>query len=182
MKEKNFQTQKLVTSALLLAVGLILPFFTAQVPAIGNMLLPMHIPVLLCGFLCGAPYGAVVGFILPLLRSALFGMPPMVPVAAAMSLELAAYGFLTGFCYQRSAKNWGAVYGSLILSMIGGRVVWGLASFALYRALGMAFTWKLFAMNAFLNAIPGILIQLVLIPALVQKLTIPWMERYAYES
>ena len=67
-------TGKIILAAFFLALGIVLPFLTMQIPSIGNMLLPMHIPVLLCGFICGAPYGAAVGFILPLLKSILFGV------------------------------------------------------------------------------------------------------------
>lgn len=82
---------------------LVLPFFTAQIPSIGSMLLPMHIPVLICGFVCGGPYGLLVGAIVPLLRSVMFGMPPML-VAIPMAFELAAYGFMTGFLIKSSKR------------------------------------------------------------------------------
>jgi thiamine transporter ThiT len=85
-------TKKMVLSALFIALGLVLPFFTGQIPQIGSRLLPMHIPILLCGFVCGAPFGLAAGFITPLLRSLIFGMPPMMPTAVAMAFELAAYG------------------------------------------------------------------------------------------
>ena len=102
-------TKSLTLSAMLLALALVLPFLTGQIPEIGSMLLPMHIPVLLCGFLCGWQWGLIVGFIAPLLRSVLFGMPPMVNVAIPMAFELAAYGAfagavvqLVGECQERS--------------------------------------------------------------------------------
>ena len=91
------KTKRLVISALLLAAGLVLPFLTGGIPNFGRMLLPMHLPVLLCGFVCGWKWGLLVGFVTPLLRSVLFGMPPMVPTALAMAFELAAYGALAGF-------------------------------------------------------------------------------------
>ena len=50
------------------------------------MLLPMHLPTLLCGFLCGGPWGAAVGFLAPLMRSAILGMPPPFPTAVAMAV------------------------------------------------------------------------------------------------
>ena len=81
------KTKKLVLSALLLAAGLVLPFLTGSIPNFGRMLLPMHLPVLLCGFVCGWKWGLLVGFVTPLLRSVLFGMPPMVPTALAMAFE-----------------------------------------------------------------------------------------------
>ena len=78
-------TKNLVRASLLMALGLLLPFLTGQIPQIGRMLSPMHIPVLLCGMICGWPYGLAVGFLTPLLRSVLFGMPAIYPQAVAMA-------------------------------------------------------------------------------------------------
>jgi len=164
------RTRKIVLSALLMSIGLILPFATMQIPSIGNMLLPMHIPVILCGFICGGSYGFIVGFILPLSRSVLFGMPQVMPTAVAMSFELATYGFVAGILYQKLTGKRGATYISLIGAMFAGRLIWGAVSFGLYSLLGAVFTWKLFAMQAVINAIPGITLQLVLIPLLVTSL------------
>ena len=97
-KMKNLSVRNIVLAGFFLAVGIVLPFFTMQIPSIGNMLLPMHIPVLICGFVCGWPLGLIVGFILPLLRSMLFTMPPMYPTALAMAFELAAYGAAIWIC------------------------------------------------------------------------------------
>jgi len=91
--------QNLTISAMLFAMALVLPFFTGQIPQIGSMLLPMHIPVFLCGLLCGRKYGAMVGLMVPVVRSFLFGMPPMFPTAAAMAFELATYGAVAGYVY-----------------------------------------------------------------------------------
>ena len=134
------------------------------------MLLPMHIPVLLCGFFCGWPYGLAVGVISPLLRSLLFGMPPMYPTAVAMAFELAIYGLMTGLLYKRFPKNIGFYYLTLLISMIAGRVVWGAVSFALYGLSGTAFTMDIFMAGSVIKALPGIAVQLVLIPALVMAL------------
>mgnify|MGYP000950536134 FL=1 len=164
---KKSKTKKMVISGLLLALGLVLPFLTAQVPSIGSKLLPMHIPVLLAGFICGWPYGLVIGFIVPLFRSALFGMPPMFPTAAAMAFELAAYGFMSGLTYKILPKKNVYIYISLIISMIFGRVVWGIASAFLYGLGGKVFTWLLFISGALINAIPGIIIQIVFIPVIL---------------
>ena len=160
-------TKKLVLSALFLALGYVLPFFTGQIPAIGKMLLPMHIPVLLCGFVCGWQYGLIVGFIVPLFRSVLAGMPVMMPTAVGMAFELAAYGIISGMMYKKLPKKTSNVYISLIASMIGGRIVWGLVSILLYGMQGNAFSWTMFMGGALLNAIPGIVIQLVLIPVVI---------------
>ena len=99
MKER---TRKLTLSAMFMALGIILPMVTGHIQQIGNMLLPMHIPVFLCGLICGWQYGLVVGALLPLMRSVLFGMPPLYPVAIAMTFELAVYGAVSGALYQHS--------------------------------------------------------------------------------
>ena len=170
---KNNPLQKLILSALFLAIGIILPFITMQIPAVGNMLCPMHIPVLLCGFLCGGPYGLAVGFLTPLIRGMLTGMPVLFPNGIAMAFELAVYGGLTGIMYGRIRRIMSeslALYLTLVTAMIAGRIVWGLVSFVLFKAAGNVFTWQIFATQAFLNAIPGIVIQLVLIPVIVRSL------------
>lgn len=170
--------QKLVTAAMLMAVGVILPFFTGQIPQVGSMMLPMHLPVLVCGLICGWQYGGIVGFVLPLLRYALFGMPPM-PNGIAMAFELAAYGAIVGFLYNSS--KWQCIvslYRSLIIAMIGGRIVWGLASIVMFGLAGNAFTWRMFVAGAFLNAIPGIILQLVFIPALMVTLNKTGLVRF----
>ena len=103
--KKTIYVQKLVVAALMLALGLVLPSITMNIPTVGKMLCPMHIPVLLCGFLCGGPYGLLVGFLTPLLRSVLFGMPAMVPTAVCMAFELATYGMVSGMLSSRSRKD-----------------------------------------------------------------------------
>ena len=163
-------TKKLVLSALFMALGIILPFFTGQIPQVGSMLLPMHIPVLLCGFICGWQYGLAVGAVTPLLRSVLFGMPPMMPTAAAMAFELAVYGAVTGILYNKLPKKNGNIYVSLLGAMLAGRVVWGIVCIPLYGIGGNAFSFQMFLAGAFINAVPGILLQIVLIPAIMMAL------------
>ena len=168
--DNSKRIQNLVLAAMLTAVGIVLPFFTGQIPQIGNMLLPMPLPVLVCGLICGWQYGGIVGFVLPLLRHILFGMPPM-PNGISMAFELAAYGAIAGFVYNHS--RWQCIvslYRSLVIAMVGGRIVWGAASMVVLGITGGAFTWQIFMAGAFLNAIPGIILQLVLIPALMLAL------------
>lgn len=163
--------KKMVTAALLLALGFVLPFLTGQIPQIGSMLLPMHIPVLLCGFLCGPVWGAAAGFLCPLLRSLLLGLPPMIPTGLCMTFELAAYGAAAGLFSRLFPKNTAGTLAALILSMLAGRAVWGLVSWAVFRLFTQkAFSPALFFSGAFLNAWPGILLQLALIPALLTAL------------
>ena len=171
--------RRLTLSAMFLAIGLILPFFTGQIQQIGNMLLPMHIPVLLCGLLCGWQYGALVGAVLPLLRFALFGMPVLYPNALAMAVELCVYGLAVGFIYGLFKKqNLLAVYIALIPSMILGRIAWGGCQTVLLSMQGNAFTAKAFLAGALLNAVPGIIIQLLLIPAVMTTLHHTGLHRF----
>lgn len=160
--------KNMTLSAMFLAVGMLLPFLTGQLEQIGNMLLPMHIPVLLCGFICGWPYGLAVGFILPLLRSVCFGMPVLFPNAASMAFELGTYGFISGFLYGRS--HWKCIvslYRSLLAAMVTGRIVWGVVQMLFLGISGNPFTWRMFLAGALFNAIPGIILQLILIPAIM---------------
>jgi riboflavin transporter FmnP len=164
--EKN-SIKRLVVAAACLAIALYLPFLTGQIPQYGNLLSPMHIPVLLCGFLCGPAYGAAVGFIAPLLRFVLFGMPPLFPTGIAMAVELAVYGLCTGFFYRMFPKKPAYVYVALILSMLLGRVAYGAASFAILTASGQAFVLSAFIASAFVKAWLGIIVHIALIPLLV---------------
>ena len=165
--------KKLVLAGMFLAIGFVLPFLTGQIQQIGNMLLPMHIPVLLCGLICGWKYGLAVGFILPIARSLIFGMPPIYPTAIAMAFELAAYGGVIGLLFSRVRKqSISSLYICLILSMLAGRVAWGILRFlmAWIDIPGLAqssFGFAAFFSGAFLEAIPGIVLQLILIPALM---------------
>lgn len=161
------KTKKLTLSGLFIALGMVLPFLTGQIPEIGGMLLPMHIPVLICGYVCGWQSGLLVGFIVPILRSITFGMPPMLPKAVPMAFELAVYGALTGLLYKKLPKNMAGIYISLLLSMIGGRIVWGLVAIPIYGISGKTFGMEMFLSGAILDAIPGILLQLILIPVVV---------------
>lgn len=173
------QIKNLTISAMFMAIGIVLPFFTGQIPQIGNMLLPMHIPVFLCGLICGWQYGAAVGFILPLMRSVLFTMPPLFPNATAMAFELLTYGLVAGLLYSRS--RWQcivALYRSVIAAMVAGRVVWGVAEIILLGISGTAFTWEAFMAGALLNAVPGIIVQLVLVPAVMVALNRTGLVRF----
>ena len=171
MKNTKQTTRNFVLAAMFMALGLVLPFLTGQIQQIGNMLLPMHLPVLVCGLICGWQYGAVVGFVLPLLRFALFGMPPIYPMGVSMAFELAAYGFLVGWLYSHS--RWQCIislYRCLLAALVGGRLVWGAVRVLLSGVAGQAFTWEMFLSGALLTAIPGIILQLTLIPALMLAL------------
>ncbi len=162
--------KKLALAGLFLALCLTLPFLTGQIPQIGSALSPMHIPVLLCGFVCGWQYGLAVGVIAPLLRFALFGMPPIFPTGVAMALELAVYGLMTGLLYKKLPKTPVYVYVSLIAAMLCGRAVWGLTRYVIAGLSGSAFTFEMFLAGAFTSAVPGIICHIALVPVVVLAL------------
>lgn len=163
----------MILAALFLALAYVMPFLTGQIPEIGAKLCPLHIPVLLCGFICGWPWGLVVGFVAPLLRSLILGMPPLFPTAVCMAFELAAYGAVTGLMHKILPKKKPYIYLSLITAMIVGRIVWGGVMMACMGIAGTPFTFEAFVAGAFVNAIPGIIVQIVLIPLLVMILDNP---------
>ena len=125
--KRESKVLKMVLAAMFLALAYVMPFLTGQIPEIGSMLCPMHIPVLLCGFICGWPWGLVVGFTAPLLRSMILTMPPLFPTAVCMAFELAAYGAIAGILYKVLPKKKITIYASLLIAMIAGRLVqrWG---------------------------------------------------------
>ena len=159
--------KNLCLSAVCLALCMVLPLLTGQIPQIGNALSPMHIPVLMCGLLCGWPYGLIIGFIAPLLRFVLFGMPPLMPTGLAMMFELAAYGAISGLLLRLFPSKLPFLYVSLIGAMLGGRIIWGIARFILGLAVGPAFTFSAFLSGAFISAIPGIICHILLVPPVV---------------
>ncbi len=169
----------LTLSAMFMALGLVLPFLTGQIKQIGSMLLPMHIPVFLCGLICGWQYGLIVGFIVPLLRSMVFGMPILFPTGIAMAFELATYGAVIGWLYSHS--RWQcviALYRCMIAAMLAGRLVWGVVQVVLLGINGNGFTWQMFIAGAFLNAVPGIILQLILIPTIMVALNRTGLVRF----
>ena len=177
MKKSKKNLSRMILAAMFLALALVLPFLTGQIQQIGNALCPMHIPVLLCGFFCGPWYGLAVGLIAPLLRFVLFGMPPLMPIGIAMCVELAVYGLTAGLLYRLLPRKKPYVYVALLGAMLAGRILWGAAQYVLFGLGKTEFGWTAFLSGAFLNAIPGILVQLVLIPILVMVL-----QKYTYKE
>jgi len=169
MKQRN-EIKKMTLSAMFLALAFVMPFLTGQIPQIGAMLCPMHIPVLLCGFFCGAPWGLTVGVIAPVLRSLTLGMPPMFPTALCMAFELGTYGLVSGMLHRVLPKKKGYIYVSLLCAMVAGRIVWGLVMLACMGFDVARFGISAFVAGAFTTAIPGIIVQIVLIPLLVMML------------
>ena len=158
---------KMVLAAMFLALAYVMPFLTGQIPEVGSMLCPMHIPVILCGFVCGPIWGLAVGATAPFFRSLTLHMPPLFPVAVCMAFELAAYGAVAGLMHRLLPRKKPFVYVSLIISMLVGRLVWGAAMYVCLSINGGAFTFAAFIAGAFTNAIPGIVVQIVLVPVFV---------------
>lgn len=168
MEVKKQETKNMLLAAMLLSIGFVLPMLTSQIKEIGDSLLPMHIPVMLCGLICGKKYGFFVGLLLPILRGAVFGMPPIYPNAVWMAIELSTYGFVIGFMYFRmKSKNLLSIYISLLTSMIIGRLAWGISKAILLGFNQKVFTASMFIVGGFIDAIPGIILQLILIPSIM---------------
>lgn len=170
MQEK---IKNITLSAMFIALGIVLPRFTGQIKELGQAFLPMHIPVLLCGLIVGPVNGLIVGFVLPFLNhfTSATGKPDLYPDAIAMAFELATYGFVAGYIYKVSRwKCIIALYESLIIAMIAGRIVWGIVQMILLGINGKTFTYQAFIAGAFLKSIPGIVFQLIFIPTLMLAL------------
>ena len=157
-----------VLGALFVALCVVLPIALHIIPDAGTVVLPMHIPVLICGLLCGWPYGCICGLLGPALSSLLTGMPP-VAILPAMMVECATYGAVSGLVleYVRTRNLTADLYIALITAMIAGRVVSGIAK-ALIFTPGITMTAWITA--SFVTALPGIVLQLVLIPQVVRML------------
>lgn len=156
----------LVLSSLMIALGIVLPFLTGSNPQLGSIFLLMHIPALLTGLILGPRYGLMVGLVTPLLRSLLVQAPPLYPIALTMTFELGAYGFFIGLAKKYLPKQDLYVILSLIISMLLGRAVWGLAAAVFYPLAGFNFSLDIFIKAAFVTGLPGIGIQLVVVPLL----------------
>ena len=166
MRNEN-RLLRMILAALFLALAYTLPFLTGQIPEIGSMLCPMHIPILLCGFLCGWTWGLTVGAVAPLLRSLTLGMPVLFPMAVCMAIELAVYGAVAGIMHRLLPKKPPFIYCSLLTAMISGRLAWGASMFICLAAKGGRFTFGAFMGGALVNAVPGIVLQIALVPLIV---------------
>jgi len=162
-------TKRLVLCAACVALCVVLPMVFHFFPNGGSVFLPMHIPVLLCGMMCSWPFGLIGGILGPLLSSLITGMPPaaMLP---SMMVECAAYGAVAGamMAVVRTKHPIADLYISMITAMILGRVVAGLAKSWIFTPGTAPFAW---VTTSLVTGIPGICIQLVLLPVLVMALT-----------
>ena len=160
------RTKNMIVAAMCVALCVVLPMAFHAIPNAGSIFLPMHIPVLLCGFLCGWPYGLCCGILGPVISGALTGMPPaaMLP---AMACELAVYGFVTGLLFPRvhTRSDTANIYICLLSAMLCGRIVSGALNALIFRA--GSYSLEIWLAASFTTALPGIAIQLVIIPALL---------------
>lgn len=167
----NKHLKSLILSGLMIALGILLPFLTGSNPALGSVFLLMHIPALLTGLILGPWYGLTVGLITPILRSVLLTTPPLYPIATTMMFELAAYGFFIGLLHKFLPKKDALVFVSLVIAMLLGRATWGLAANVFYKDAGVPFNLDVFLTTSFVKGLPGMAIQLIMIPALYIGLT-----------
>lgn len=170
MNNTTNKTKEMVLSAFFLALCLLLPFLTANNRELGNMLCLMHLPIFLAAYLIDYRWAMVVGFIAPILRSFIFGVPPMIPTALAMAFELLTYAFLAGVLYRAFNKKVWGIYVSLLISMVGGRVVTGIVKAIIMGASGSKLTFDVFLTTNVITTLPGIAIQIIVIPLIILTL------------
>lgn len=163
---KTTTIKKCVTTAACMALCVVLPMALHGIPNAGVLLSPMHLPVLLCGLICGWPYGLACGLLGPFLSSLISGMPPVGPVLYGMLIELAVYGLVTGVLMRliHTGKLIADLYISLLAAMLLGRLAGGLAKALVFSA--GSYTFKAWATSYFVSSLPGIVIQLILLPIL----------------
>lgn len=159
-------TQKLTFASICLACCFCLPMLTSSNPKVTVMLCLMHFPVMVCGMMCGAPWGVAVGVTAPILRSLMFGMPLMYPDAMAMALEMGVYGFICGLEANDPRKSPGNIFIDLILAMVAGRIAWGAVMVFFALISDVNFSVEIFK-NTVLNTWPGIMLQLMSLPPLI---------------
>ena len=159
------KTKYLTMTAVCIALGVVLPRAFHAIPNAGSVMLPMHIPVLLCGLICSWQYGLACGILTPVLSHLITGMPPMAYLPP-MIVELAVYGLLAGILvHVIKTKNFLLnTYTSLLIAMIGGRICYGIVNALIFRA--GKYSMQIWLTSGFVTALPGIVIQLIVIPAL----------------
>ena len=159
------KTKQIALTAVFITLGVVIPQIFHLFALSGKVFLPMHIPVLLCGFACGGLCGAICGTLTVLLSSLMTGMPPLYPYGVSMGLELMTYGLIAGLLYNRMG-----LYPSLIAGMLSGRVVMGCVNAILAGVAGKSYAIAGFVSGAFIVSFPGIVIQLIAIPIIIKTL------------
>ncbi len=163
---KNTKILKLIISSLCIAAGIVLPVAFHAIPNAGSVFLPMHIPVLLCGLICGPFYGFACGILTSLLSCLLTGMPP-VAFLPGMLCELAVYGFVSGILFSvvKTKNRQVNTFISLIGAMLSGRLIGGILN-AFIFSVGK-YTMQIWLTSSFVTALPGIIAQLIFIPVII---------------
>lgn len=167
--KKMSPVKKSIITAVCIALCVVLPQAFHAIPNAGSIYCPMHIPMLLCGLICGWQYGLLCGIAGPLVSALITGMPPAA-VLPGMLVECAAYGALTGLMMQlvHTKKVYPDLYISLLVAMLGGRIISGIAKALIFSAGSYSMTaW---VTGSFVTSLPGIIVHLVLIPSIVYAL------------
>lgn len=165
-KMKMTAVKKSIIAAICIALCVVLPLAFHAIPNAGAIFCPMHIPVLLCGLICGWPLGLLCGLAGPLLSSLMTGMPPAA-ILPSMMVELAAYGVITGLLMKivRTGSTYADLYISLAAAMLGGRILSGIVKALIFAKGSMSLS--VWAASSFVTSLPGIILHLALIPTLV---------------
>jgi niacin transporter len=163
------QTKKIVFAALCMAIGVALPIAFHGIPNSGSIFSPMHLPVLTAGIICGPWLGALVGILTPILSSLMTGMPAAAYLPS-MIFELTMYGLVSGLLFQfvKVRNKYLHIYISLLGAMLAGRLTYGILNALIFRA--GAYSMQIWLTSAFVTALPGIAIQLIVIPILLAAL------------
>ncbi|HEY8444488.1 MAG TPA: ECF transporter S component [Bacilli bacterium] len=165
-------TEKIVLTGLFLAIGIILPPIFHSVE-LGNVISPMHFPVILCGLLLGWQYGLICGLLTPFVGFITWGRPPIMPIGLTMSLELATYGLLAGFIYKKVrlfTNNIYNLYFALIIAMVAGRIVYGAVNWVLFLLDLSKTDFRAFLTSVFVIGLPGIILQILILPVIVMTI------------
>lgn len=165
MNDKMTPIVKCAVTAVCMALCVVLPMALHAIPNAGTLISPMHLPVLLCGLVCGWQYGLVCGLAGPMLSCFITGMPG-IGYLPTMMVELAVYGLVTGIMmrFLRTGKQIADIYISLLTAMLAGRIITGIARALIFSA--GSYSWKAWATGYFVSSFPGIILQLILVPAL----------------
>ncbi len=164
---QNIKSRELVIGGLFIALGILVPIIFHSFGILGQVFLPMHVPVLIGGFFLSPYLALIVGIVTPLISSVLTGMPAIYPMAVIMMFELGTYGLVVSLAVRKIKLS---VIPSLILAMLAGRVSAGIAVFILANLFGLKMNSVIFIKGVVLTGLPGIAIQLLFIPALIYSL------------
>lgn len=155
----------LVAAGLLVAAGILMPMAFHTYKLGGPVFLPMHIPVLLGGFMLSKNLAALVGLLTPFLNFVITSMPSP-PFVFAMMAELATYGLVSSILFHE--RKWG-IYPALFGAMLSGRLASIVANWLIITGiLGMPFNFAKVMTSLFITGLPGIIIQVILIPLIVK--------------